>query len=168
MECFKTIKKLSDFELKSLEKILIGLNYKKDPYKSTMKRQVIELKSAFDRSNNQLEVIEGYRHLELEKFCNSIMPTWEIGLIMKYEAGGKIGIHRDQSGYGKKARSVSTIDFDFFIGNKNQKIQAGEVIEFDSKVPHGVLKIERERFAIATWEIDWTKATNRKGQLSLF
>lgn len=144
-----------------------------DPYKSGIKRKVTVVGNGIDYfsvdGKKKLLVKDGLKIEKVEKFINKV-KGWEdwsldrdLALLLKYELGGGIKMHRDSSGYGRQAAIVSSCGYQFSHGKEKYDCKEGVVYQFDSKVLHGV-KSCQERWSLAWWKLDEKKVS----EFSLF
>ena len=118
----------------------------KDKYYSGIKRKIYDFKFGIDDRGLKL----------INRFCEA-----ETILLLHYENGGGLRLHRD-SGIGKTAFSLSSIDYEFSWDGKNYKCKAGEIWSFNGKKLHGLnQRLDKERWCLVWWK----KEVN---QLSLF
>jgi hypothetical protein len=119
----------------------------KDKYYSGIKRRLYDFKFGIDQRGLRL----------INRFCEP-----ETILLLKYEIGGGLKLHRD-SGTGKIAYSLSSVDFEFNWNEKLYRCKAGEIYKFNGKKLHGLnKKLNQERWCLVWWEKE------NDYQLSLF
>lgn len=144
-----------------------------DPYKSGIKRKVAVIGNGIDYfsvdGKKKLLVVDGLKIKKVEDFIRKVddYQDWSLNndlcLLLKYQKGGGIKMHRDSSGYGKMAAIVSSSDYEFNHGGKKYDCKAGLIYQFDSKVLHGV-KNCKDRWSLAWWMLDERKVN----EFSLF
>lgn len=130
-----------------------NLPFERDHFKSTSSREVCHIgkKITYNRDGNVYQ--EGYKDERISSFFSRLNSDWGVGLAMKYEKGGRIGLHRDSTGYGIVAHSISSCEFYFELDNKKYRIPANTVISFPTKVPHSAYHLgDCERFVLCCWE----------------
>ncbi|MEA5498024.1 hypothetical protein [Limnoraphis robusta] len=119
----------------------------KDKYYSGIKRRIYDFKNGIDERGLKL----------INRFCEP-----ETILLLKYEINGGLKLHRD-SGVGKTAYTLSSVDFEFSWDGKLYKCKAGDIYSFDGKKLHGLnKKLNSERWCLVWWEKE------NDYQLSLF
>ena len=129
------------------------LPWESDHYKSTTKRTVCHIKKKITYNPNGNIYEEGYKDSRIAAFFHHLNPDWGIGLALNYESGGKIGTHRDSTGYGRLAHSISSCKFIFELAGIKYRIPANKVISFPTKVPHAAYHIgNHERLVLCCWE----------------
>ena len=57
-------------------------------------------------------------------------------LILSYQPGGLINLHRDGNGYGPRALTVSSTDYFLQLGATTYSVGANQIISFPSKTLH--------------------------------
>ena len=83
------------------------------------------------------------------------------GLAMKYQPGGEISLHRNSTGYGRIAYSISSCEFIFQLEDIKYRIPANNVISFPAKVPHAAYHIgDHERLVLCCWEFTPKRTAN--------
>ena len=86
-----------------------------------------------------------------EDLINKI-EGYEKSLLLFYKKGGKLRLHRDNSEYPKTAFSLSSEDFEFIYHGKKYNCKKGEIYSFNSKLIHGIERIEKDRWALIWWK----------------
>ncbi len=129
----------------------------------------------FHESNlRNTELTRGFFDKRLWDFCQRVYPSCNIGLLT-YGGEGSTGLidwHRDHSYAQPIARTINLgeaifgydlkreggIKTDANRDRQNFKLEDGEIIEFDCKHPHALLKIlSNERFSINLWKLNKSK-----------
>lgn len=153
------IKKIGTTDADALAEHLKSLNFINDYYRAANKRKILPIKHRFvgGQPKKKPVVGNGHRDSRIENFLDKVYPQWDIALAMHYHPGGNVEMHRDATGYGQLAVSVSSTDFVFNIGGEKHDCQRGNIYLFRSKVPHGILPVETDRYALVAWTIDWEK-----------
>ena len=129
------------------------LPWEEDHFKSTSSRKVCHIgnKITYNKNGNIYE--DGYQDDRISAFFSRLNPSWGVGLAMKYEKGGIIGRHRDSTGYGRVAHSVSSCEFVFELEKRKYRIPANTVISFPTKVLHSAYHLgDCERTVLCCWE----------------
>ncbi|MGB3513840.1 MAG: hypothetical protein WBA93_32465 [Microcoleaceae cyanobacterium] len=151
------IKQIGVTDADALEEYMKTLEFGQDQYKAANNRKILPIKHQFVGHYSKPMVAQGYRDERIEKFLDIAYPGWEIALALHYRPGGNVDLHRDATGYGQLAISVSSTDFVFRIENERHECQRGAIYLFRTKVLHGTEPLDRERFTIVAWKIDWRK-----------
>ncbi|MDE5084266.1 MAG: hypothetical protein O4803_01585 [Trichodesmium sp. St15_bin1_1] len=89
-------------------------------------------------------------HARIENLINRF-GKYEQSLLFFTEKSGSVRLHRDSKDFGKTAFSVSSIDFEFIHHNQRYQCKAGNVYTFNSKLIHGIEKIESDRWCLVWW-----------------
>jgi len=95
--------------------------------------------------------IAGHRDDYIKAIASEIYPDHDYILI----AGGntEIGMHRDASYAAPKAISINLGGEAYWeYGNTPQRLQHGEITEFNCKELHGILEADCDRIVIAIWK----------------
>ncbi|GAX45773.1 hypothetical protein NIES4075_67940 [Tolypothrix sp. NIES-4075] len=81
---------------------------------------------------------------------------WNSILIYKYNVGVELKIHVDRDIFDSKVVVINVSEdnllggnIEFLYGGKVEILSNGEIIEFNSKIQHGVKKVESERWSIS-------------------
>lgn len=81
---------------------------------------------------------------------------WNSVLVYKYQKGVELKPHTDRDIFDSKVVLIDISNNNLFGGttefiynNKIEILSNGEVIEFDSKITHGLKKVESERWSIS-------------------
>ena len=138
-----------------------NLPWEDDEYKSTKGRQVCHIanKVTYKVGGNIYQ--HGHQDTRISNFFSRLYPEWGIGLAMKYQPGGEIGLHRDSTGYGRIAYSISSCEFIFQLEDIKYRIPANNVISFPAKVPHAAYHIgDHERLVLCCWEFTPKRTAN--------
>ncbi len=103
-----------------------------------------------------------YKGLEinngLKKRCDELWGgcDWNSVLIYKYSVGSELKPHIDRNVFENKVVLVNICNEDLFgngttfiYNNEKYNLVNGEIIEFDSKKPHGVEKVSNERWSLS-------------------
>lgn len=95
--------------------------------------------------------IAGHGDRIIKEVADLIYPDHDYILI----AGGntEIGMHRDASYAAPKAISINLGGEAYFeYGNAPQRLEHGEITEFNCKELHGILEADQDRIVIAIWQ----------------
>ena len=135
------------------------LPFQEDTYKSSSGRTIVPINYKIvpagpGKHKRERALIDHRIQKFLIKFLK-LNPV--VGLVLKYQPGGRISQHRDGNGYGPKAFSVSSTDY--FLGLRKDdgeqavyRVGANQVISFPSKLVHWAWhETNEERLSIIGW-----------------
>jgi hypothetical protein len=110
-------------------------------------------------------ITEGFRDDRLEALGDRVLPNFDIGLLLFYQPGVKINLHRDHTVFSPTAVSINLGEATFLMAEmvkKGAKLQPeyyhltdGEVIKFNSKILHGIKAVNKERWCIVFWHLKY-------------
>jgi hypothetical protein len=108
-------------------------------------------------------ISEGYRDERIERLGERLLPGFDIGLLLLYEPGIRIKKHRDHTVFQPMTAAVNLGQATFVMAQqprKGEKLQLdyyalndGDCICFNSKVLHGIMPVEQERWSIIFWHL---------------
>ena len=135
------------------------LTFQKDNYKSSSGRTIVpinwDITPVGAGKHKRVRALVDQR---IQKFLVKFLKTcYTVGLVLKYQPGGRINKHRDANGYGPLAVSVSSTDFNLGLQHEDgteviYNVGANQVISFPSKLVHWAWHdTYEERLAIIGW-----------------
>ena len=108
-------------------------------------------------------ITEGFRDERLETLGEYLLPGFHIGLVLLYQPGVRIRLHRDHTIFKPLATSVNLGDVTFLMAKapcKGEKLEPksfhladGDVIKFNTKILHGTEPAVSERWCIVFWHM---------------
>jgi hypothetical protein len=108
-------------------------------------------------------VFEGFEiDNSLRKRCDALWcgSDWNSILLYKYQQGCELKAHVDRDIFDSKVILINISEDDLLGGNVeffyNENIEIlsnGEIIEFNSKIPHGIKKLKSERWSLSIRKI---------------
>lgn len=140
-------------DILEMEIFLAGLNYQQDNYYYAKDRQVVYFDNKVSYPNNDYNnpVLElALQDKILEKYLDKILPRGKarLGIAANYKKSSSLKKHSEPIGYNKQAIIVSTRETILILGNKKYKINPGEIVRFNCKIPYEILSPSSERFSI--------------------
>jgi alkylated DNA repair dioxygenase AlkB len=101
----------------------------------------------------------------LAYLVNRFRPQADSILLYKYDIGGEIGEHLDKQCFNKWVTLINITDSADLFGNHeatkfkwnkhNYILKHGEVVYFDSRVPHSIPKVKCVRYSLQFRNIQW-------------
>ena len=92
----------------------------------------------------------------LQKRCDDLYPGFNSLLLYRYEPGSELKPHFDREAFDHKVVIINIAQDDLFGGstkfiynNKTEILSNGEIIQIDSRVRHGVAKVDRVRYSLS-------------------
>lgn len=111
----------------------------------------------------QPTITEGFRDERLEALGDRVLANFDIGLLLLYQQGVKINLHRDHTVFSATTVSVNLGEATFLMAEmvqKGEKLQPqyyhltdGDVIRFNCKILHGIKAVNKERWCIIFWHL---------------
>lgn len=108
-------------------------------------------------------VFEGIKiNSVLRKRCNDLWcgEDWNSILLYKYQAGCELKSHIDRDIFDSKVILINISEDDllggnveFFYNGSIEILSNGEIIEFNSKISHGIKKLKSERWSLSIRKI---------------
>jgi hypothetical protein len=152
---------------KNLEELHQWCEDRKHLLKPTLSRYAIGRKELWVRRYCDLRktptITEGFRDERLEALGERLLPDFHIGLVLLYQPGVKIGLHRDHSVLKPLAASVNLGEVMFLMAElpckgeklkpKRYHLKDGEVTRFNTKILHGIEPVISERWSIMFWHL---------------
>lgn len=98
----------------------------------------------------------------LRKRCDHLWrgSDWNSILLYKYQAGCELKAHIDRDIFDSKVILINISEDDllggnvqFFYNGNIEILSNGEIIEFNSKIPHGIKKLKSERWSLSIRKI---------------
>lgn len=121
-------------------------------------KQMLSSQVAFDRRHKWFvyEVIlkhppiikPGNWDCRVNRLGNLIFPGWNCALLSHYSPGGYMTQHCDHSVFEPRVVLVNIGQATFRIDDKRYNLQDGQVISFDSSIPHELLPVVSERWSL--------------------
>lgn len=133
-----------------------------DSYYSGYRRQILPIGYVGQIENGSVTYDLASKDIRFDKFATHYLPNWKLALLLNYQPGGAIRLHRDSTPYGPIACSLSSTDFELIHDGKIYQCFAGCVYKFPTKKLHGVLNIPQQRWAIIWWEPNWRYWTDQQ------
>ncbi|MBG1265560.1 hypothetical protein [Nostoc sp. WHI] len=115
---------------------------------------------AFDRTHKWFgyEVIllkpnakikKGHWDARVNRLGDRILPGWDCALLCHYRPGGGMIEHCDHSVFEPLVVLVNIGHATFRIGNQEYQLEDGQVIKFDSSIPHELLPVVSDRWSLS-------------------
>jgi hypothetical protein len=108
-------------------------------------------------------ITEGFRDDRLEALGNRVLPNFNIGVLLLYQPGVKINLHRDHTVFSPTAVSINLGAATFFMAEMEKKgtelkhqyysLTDGDVTRFNCKILHGIEAVDNERWCIVFWHL---------------
>lgn len=109
----------------------------------------------------QATISEGFRDERLEALGDRVLPGFDIGVLLLYQPGVKINLHRDHTVFDSTAVSINLGEATFLMAEMGKKgtelkpqyypLTDGDVIKFNCKILHGIEAVNTERWCIVFW-----------------
>ena len=111
----------------------------------------------------QATITEGFRDDRLEALGDRVLPNFDIGLLLFYQPGVKINLHRDHTVFSSMAVSINLGEATFLMADMVEKgaklkpeyyyLTDGDVTKFNCKILHGIEAVNKERWCIVFWHL---------------
>jgi alkylated DNA repair dioxygenase AlkB len=109
----------------------------------------------------QATITEGFRDDRLEALGDRVLPNFDIGILLLYQPGVKINLHRDHTVFASTAVSINLGEATFLMAEMGKKgtelkpqdypLTDGDVLKFNCKILHGIEAVNKERWCIVFW-----------------
>ncbi|MDY7015525.1 MAG: hypothetical protein SVX43_18400 [Cyanobacteriota bacterium] len=106
---------------------------------------------------------DGYRDERIEALGERLLPGFDIGLLLLYQPGTKIGLHRDHTVFKPMAAAVNLGQATFVMAEQPRKgekvrpiartLNDGDCISFNTKILHGIEPVASERWSLIFWHL---------------
>jgi hypothetical protein len=98
---------------------------------------------------NKIPTIDlGYWDERVFRLGDRIYPEWNSGLLCHYRPGGCMIPHTDHVVFHPLTVLVNIGHCNFCIGNEQHFLEDGQVISFNSNIPHELLPVSSERASL--------------------
>ncbi|MBD2491178.1 cupin domain-containing protein [Aulosira sp. FACHB-615] len=84
----------------------------------------------------------------VHRLGNLIYPAWDCALLSHYSPGGRMLRHCDHSVFEPQVVLVNIGQATFCIDDQEYDLHDGQVISFDSSIPHELLPVVSERWSL--------------------
>ncbi|MEH2246879.1 hypothetical protein [Nostoc sp.] len=122
-------------------------------------KSMVSSRVAFDRTHKWFgyEVIllpnavikKGHWDARVNRLGDRIFPGWNCALLCHYRPGGGMKEHCDHSVFEPLVVLVNIGRATLCIDNQEHHLEDGQVIKFDSSIPHELLPVVSERWSLS-------------------
>ncbi|WP_375514395.1 cupin domain-containing protein [uncultured Nostoc sp.] len=98
---------------------------------------------------NPALIKKGHWDETVNRLGDRILPGWNCALLCHYPPGGGMKRHRDHSVFELLVALVNIGRATFRIDNQEHHLEDGQVIQFDSSIPHELLPVVSERWSLS-------------------
>lgn len=95
------------------------------------------------------KIKKGNLDIRVSQLGDRIFPGWNCALLCHYSPGGGMIRHCDHSVFEPFVASVNVGLATFCIGNEVHHLTDGQVIQFDSSIPHELLPVASHRWSLS-------------------
>jgi len=93
----------------------------------------------------------------LKKRCDQFLPGFNSLLLYRYDPGSELKVHVDREVFDPKVVIINMSQDDIFgqgstkfiYGGDHHLLKNGEVIQIDSRVKHGVFRVDQVRYSLS-------------------
>ena len=94
------------------------------------------------------KIFQGYRDERLHRLGNRIFPGYNCALLCHYYPGGYMTRHCDHSVFEPLVVSVNIGRATLCIGNQEHQLEDGQVVSFNSQIPHALYPVVSDRWSL--------------------
>ncbi|BAZ01450.1 hypothetical protein NIES37_54500 [Tolypothrix tenuis PCC 7101] len=91
---------------------------------------------------------KGHWDEKVNRLGNLILPGWDCALLCHYYPGGYMTQHRDHSVFEPQLVLVNIGCATLCIDNQEHHLEDGQVISFNSAIPHELLPVKSHRWSL--------------------
>lgn len=99
------------------------------------------------------EIKKGHWDERVNRLGDRIFPGWNCALLCYYRPGGRMIRHCDHSVFEPLVALVNIGRATLSIDNQEHHLENGQVIKFDSSIPHELLPVVSERWSLSFRQI---------------
>ncbi|MHC5596183.1 MAG: 2OG-Fe(II) oxygenase family protein [Nostoc sp.] len=92
---------------------------------------------------------KGHWDETVNRLGDRILPGWNCALLCHYRPGGGMTEHCDHSVFEPLVASVNIGRATFRIGKEEYHLEDGQVIQFNSNIPHELLPVVSDRWSLS-------------------